>query len=380
MRIWLLTFFALLPLTAEAQTVFHETTAAELSLRAGEYVFPGQKWQRVTDPGQLGWDATKLAELEKLAPEVGSSAGLVAHRGLVVAVWGDVAKRENSQSMRKTLVGGLIGSLVADGSLDLDATLAELDIQDDPPLTADERRATVHDLLHSRSGVYHSAVYEFPDAKERKPERGTYEPGEHFFYNNWDFNVPETLAQDAARRPLGEAFDSRIARPLGLEDFRPEDVVVIEDRAISERFMGNDSDFPAHLFMISARDLARFGLLYAAGGRWGDRQVLPEEWIAASTRGLPTQRDVEYGHLWWVDPDGTWFPGPALDVPLYFGRGSRGHYVLVIPSLDVVVVNRVETGGAGLIAQLRRRLFGSGRVRESDFADMLRLVIGAHPG
>ena len=165
-----------------------------------------------------------------------------------------------------------------------------------------------------------------------------------------------------------------------MEDFRPEDVVAIDDRAISERFLGNDSDFPAHLFMISARDLARFGLLYAAGGRWDGRRPLPEAWIAASTDGLPTQRDVEYGYLWWVDPDGTWFPGPDLDVPLYFGRGNRGHSVLVIPSLDVVVVNRVETGGAGLFAQLRRRLFGSGRVRESDFADMLRLVITAHPG
>lgn len=107
---------------------------------------------------------------------------------------------------------------------------------------------------------------------------------------------------------------------------------MLTDRAPSERVMGNESDFRVHLFMISARDLARYGLLYMSRGRWGDRSVLPESWVRESTTGLPTDRVIEYGVLWWVDPDGTWFPGSDLGLRLYFGRGSRGHYLLVIPS------------------------------------------------
>lgn len=343
-------------------------------------VFPGASWVQLTDPGELGWDEAALRELEDRAVEVGSYAGLVVHRGVVVAAWGEVAEPENSQSLRKSLTSGLIGTLVAEGRLRLDATLAELGVDDDPPLTDEERSATVEDLLHSRSGVYHSAVYEFPGAKEGKPERGAHAPGTHFFYNNWDFNVLETLAERAAGEAFGSAFAHRIAAPIGMEDFRPSAVRVLDDGALSERFMGNDSDFPAHIFMISARDLARYGLLYLAGGRWDERRVLPESWVRESLDGLPTDRDIEYGHLWWIDPDGTWFPGPPLGVPLFFGRGSRGHYLVVIPSLDLVVVNRVRTGGTGLVAQLRRRLFGSGRVRSRDFGDLLRQVIAAHPG
>lgn len=343
------------------------------------YAFPGARWLRAPDPSALGWDGRALAALEGWAPEVGSSAGLVVHRGIVVAAWGDVAGRENSQSLRKSLVSGLVGSLAAEGRLRLDATLAELGVDDEPPLTSRERAATVRDLLRSRSGVYHSAIYEFPEWKERKPPRGSHDPGERFFYNNWDFNVVEFLAERAAGESLGDAFAARVAGPIGMEDFRPVDVVALDRGALTERFMGNESRFPAHLFMISARDLARYGLLYLADGRWGDRRVLPERWIRQSTRGLPTGRDIDYGYLWWVDPDGTWFPGPPLPTPLYFGRGSRGHYLLVIPSLDLVVVNRVATGGAGLLAQLRRRVFGSGRVTEKDFAEMLRRIVAAHP-
>ncbi|MFW6085406.1 MAG: serine hydrolase domain-containing protein [Gemmatimonadota bacterium] len=346
---------------------------------AHEIVFPDSASYRLADPSVIGWDAGVLSEVEAEAVELGSSAGMVVHRGLVVAAWGEVGRRENSQSLRKSLVSGLIGTLVADGRISLDATLAELDVQDDPPLTPDERRATVRDLLHSRSGVYHSAVYEFPEWKERKPDRGSHAPGERFFYNNWDFNVLETMAERASGRSMGEAFLERIAEPIGMQDFRAADVVELTDRALSERFMGNDSDFPAHPFMISARDLARYGLLYLSRGRWRDRSVLPESWVRESTTGLPTDRDIEYGYLWWIDPDGTWFPGPDLGVPLYFGRGSRGHYLLVIPSLELVVVNRVETGGAGLFAQLRRRVAGSGRVTETDFAHLLRRIVGAHP-
>ena len=363
----------------DASSAFAVVDRVPAAADADGMVFPDSAWYRLADPSVVGWDSEALSEIEAMAPDIGSSAGMVVHRGIVVGAWGEVGLRENSQSMRKSLVSGLIGSLVADGSLSLDATLAQLGIQDDPPLTPDERRATVRDLLHSRSGVYHSAVYEFPGAKDRKPERGSHAPGEHFFYNNWDFNVLETLAERAAGRPLGEAFLERIAEPIGMQDFRAGDVVELTDRALSERFMGNDSDFAAHLFMISARDLARYGLMYMNHGRWRDRSVLPESWGRESTTGLPTERDIGYGYLWWVDPDGTWFPEPDLGLPLYFGRGNRGHYLLVIPSLQLVVVNRVETGGAGLFAQLRRQVFGSGRVTETDFAHLLRRIVAAHP-
>src|SRR5919109_1479372 len=69
------------------------------------------------------------------------------------------------------------------------ATLAELGIDDQQSLTEAEKRATVADLLGSRSGVYLPAAKEPADMRAERPARGSHAAGEFFFYNNWDFNV-----------------------------------------------------------------------------------------------------------------------------------------------------------------------------------------------
>ena len=53
------------------------------------------------------------------------------------------------------------------------------------------------------------------------------------------------------------------------------------------------------------RDFARFGLLYLHGGRWGDRQVVPADYVEDSLAGAPNSPDL-YGFQWWLDdPEGV---------------------------------------------------------------------------
>lgn len=120
-------------------------------------------------------------------------------------------------------------------------------------------------LLLSRSGVYHSAIYEDFGWKRRKPARGSHAPGERWYYNNWSFNALGTIFERAAGRSIGDAFAEWIARPIGMQDFRAGDVGYLTRDAVTERIMGNASDHAAYMFHLSSRDLARFGLLYAAG-------------------------------------------------------------------------------------------------------------------
>ncbi len=51
----------------------------------------------------------------------------------------------------------------------------------------------------------------------------------------------------------------------------------------------------------SARDLTRFALLYLAGGKWRDRQIVPAQWVKDTTRPY-SQSGVGpgYGYLWWT--------------------------------------------------------------------------------
>lgn len=346
---------------------------------AGALQFPGPSWTPVPQEalGRLGWSTEKLAEAHDDARSLDTSSLMIVHRGVPIAVWGDVDEREASQSVRKSLLSSLFGFPVAEGELSLDSTLAELGIDDDPPLTAAERRATVRDLLLSRSGVYHSALYETPGWKRRKPERGAHAPGEHWYYNNWGFNALATIFERAAGRPLHEAFAERIAAPIGMEDYRPSDVVYLTREHPAERAMGNESDHPAYLFMISARDLARFGLLYLADGVWDGRRVLPPGWAEESTVGAAREigeGDLLYGYMWWLYP-----PTETRPTPMIVARGGRGHRLMILPALDLVVVHRIPTGGVSLPAQLFRRFVWHAAVSDRQLDQLMEKILAAHP-
>ena len=84
----------------------------------------------------------------------------------------------------------MIGIAVSERKIDLNDTLAKLHIDDSPPsLSAEEKRATVRQLLQARSGVYHVANYETEGERNLRPERGSHAPGTFWYYNNWDFNA-----------------------------------------------------------------------------------------------------------------------------------------------------------------------------------------------
>jgi hypothetical protein len=114
-----------------------------------------------------------------------------------------------AHSVRKSLVSGLYGVAVARGEIDLDASLATFAIDDQTPLTATERSATIRQVISAMSGVYLPAAYA-PASQDRRPERGTHSPGTHWFYNNWDFNVAGVIYE----RPRAKICTSRSSAGL----------------------------------------------------------------------------------------------------------------------------------------------------------------------
>ena len=68
-----------------------------------------------------------------------------------------------------------------------------------------------------------------------------------------------------------------------MQDYRRRDVVYLSRDSLTERIQKNDSEQRAYVFMVSTRDLARFGLLYLSGGRWRGERVVPAGWIERST-------------------------------------------------------------------------------------------------
>jgi CubicO group peptidase (beta-lactamase class C family) len=86
---------------------------------------------------------------------------------------------------------------------------------------------------------------------------------------------------------------------------------------------------------LTARDLAKLGRLTLSGGRYGDRQVLPSQWVADSIRPhARIDETTEYGYLWWLRS----FSGAGREHRSHYMSGMGGNRVHVIPELGLVIV------------------------------------------
>ena len=341
-----------------------ESTVVPVSGTAGgalvedPIVFPKQAWRAAPEEFlQRRWNLKKLAELKERwakVEEAGLSSGLLVIDSGYVAFEGGVTDQAiPCHSVRKSFLNALYGILERKGKLKLDATLGELGMTDGGQLSADESEATLLQVLQSRSGVYLPAEYETEKMKQRRPARHSHEPGSFYYYNNWDFNVAGAIYSLLDARGIGKAFQEDIANPLGMQDFdHTSDVILHHDSP-------QQSEYPAYPFLMSARDRARFGLLFLNRGSWAhDQVIVTEKWVATSA--LPhsshesdgyheTKRPggskalgpgKGYGLLWWSSPTG-WLYGQELGTvpaPPISARGYFGQVIAVVPSQQVVVV------------------------------------------
>jgi CubicO group peptidase (beta-lactamase class C family) len=267
---------------------------------------------------------------------------------------GDVTLKVETRSVRKSFLCALYGIHVAEGHIELGKTLGEIGIDDKAPsLSAVEKEATILDLLRARSGVYHAIARETATMKAARPLRGTHLPGEFYYYNNWDFNALGTIFEKLTGTKIFEEFERRIARPIGMQDFSARD---------GHYETSPDSIHPHYIFSVTARDMARFGYLYLRAGRWGDKQIVPADWIARSTTPYTNGLSNDsipfggYGFLWWTSDWG------------YSALGVGGHVIAVIPGKDLVVVHRVDNNPPR-----------DDSVRYRDIDTMIRMVIAAAP-
>jgi CubicO group peptidase (beta-lactamase class C family) len=297
--------------------------------------YPGATWSEL-GVSESGWSGTALEAAKTYSQQIGSAAVVVVQHGAIVATWGDTNSDLLLNSARKSLLSALIGRAVERGQINLNATMGQLGIDDNPPsLTAAEKQATVRQLLEARSGIYHGANYETPSMAALRPVRGSHAPGTYWYYNNWDFNALGAIYEHAVATSIFTAFDRQIALPIGMQDF---------DSAKCRYVGGPNSIYPAYLFFASARDLARFGLLYLHLGHWKNQQVIPASWVRESTRPYSIARSgAGYGYLWWTAPKGEAFAIAGAPPGSYWAEGNGGQVVFVVPSYDLVIVHLART-------------------------------------
>ena len=257
-------------------------------------------------------------------------------------------------SMSKTVTGVLIGMLVADGRLELDAS---------PPIprwqrTGDPRaEITLRQLLQMRSGLRHEEkaepVYTSPEVRmmfldgrddmagwaEAQPLES--EPGREFDYSTPTAMIlsdiaAEVLAPGAAaaerRRTVAEFLRARLAGPLGL-------------RSLTAEYDAAGTMMGGSMVWATAPDWARFGEFLRHKGSVRGAQIVPRGWVEFMI--APSPRAPDYGAMLWLNRASggereMLFPeqGPES---LFAAIGHLGQYVLVSPRQKLTVVRLGKT-------------------------------------
>jgi CubicO group peptidase (beta-lactamase class C family) len=330
---------------------------------------PGADWEKGTAK-EAGFRPDDLAALELELCTLPTTAFMIVSGGKLIYSYGDIAQSCYLASARKSILSMLYGKYVLNGTIDLDKTMAQFGIDEPDGLLPIEKTARVRDLLIASSGVYHPAGS--PGDDPNSPPRGSKEPGKFFHYNNWDFNVLGAIFEKATGKTVFSALDEELARPLQFQDFQ----------LARQRMMGFESRsrFLAYHLFLSARDMARLGLVMLRSGEWNGRQVVPAGWVKQSTTvrvpGSAVGRGGElgYGYLWWI-------PGSRTSAPwagAFLASGQFGQFILVLPAIDTVIVHRrAVTDEYAVARNLGKTSFEPTRVLGPDFLKLADKVVAA---
>lgn len=291
--------------------------------------------------------AKRLAAAEALASKTSSVALLVWHRGALryEKYWPpfDATTRTNPNSMHKAVLALAIGAAVTDGvipSLDSKASRWLTEWQGDA-----RRDVTVEDLLRMHSGI---ELPRFGTWKATKLLLGSdlpgavlslgysRAPGTYFEYNNASSQLLLLLVERATGQRYADYLASRLWQPLGAAE--------------AALWMDREGGVPRGFCCLfaSARDWLRVGLLLAADGKVGERQLIASEWVQAMK--TPSSTNPNFGmHLWLGSPPQkerkyndysvkAFHSEKFLAEDIYYIDGFGGQRVYVVPSRDLIVV------------------------------------------
>lgn len=306
--------------------------------------YPGKEWELVPATALSPECHRRLSEVEERFQREATTAVLAIQDGRVLFSYGPTSTVSIVESVRKSVLSMLYGKYVAEEQVDLDRTLSDVGIGDIGGLLPIEQKARIRDLLTARSGVFHPAANSGDDLRFAPP-RGSQQPGTYFLYNNWDFNAAGSVFEMLTQRDIYRAFEEDIAGPLKLQDYQLAAQSRIGD--------GRKSVHMPYHFFLSTRDMARIGYLMLNNGRWEGQQVVPEEWVAKTTRAVTPSSDmhpattaarrVGYSYLWWTLEE----PATSPLAGAYMAWGLHGQYILVIPRSRMVVAHKREVPVGG---------------------------------
>jgi CubicO group peptidase (beta-lactamase class C family) len=366
------------------------------------YVPPAGEWER-RRPEQVGLDAARLQEAvdfavanESKAPRDleenhydtfgreplghgiglfkarGPATGLVIRHGYLVAEWGDPDRVDMTFSVTKSFVSTVIGlawhdGLIRDLHAPVRASMAPVDLPagDGEPgvdrtgfggvdpaflFESEHNRKITWDHLLRQTSDWEGTLWGKPDWADRPGDdvgknrrRPRNPPGSAYKYNDVRVNLLALAGLSVWRRPLPEVLRERVMDPIGASrTWRwhgyENSWITLDGHRVQS--VSGGGHWGGGMF-ISARDQARFGLFTLRRGRWGDKQLLREDWFRMATTSTPPEPDYGFMNYFLNVPgnDGKRML-PAAPATAYVHLGAGNNIIYVDPENDLVVVAR----------------------------------------
>jgi len=323
----------------------------------GTQTFAASDELDVAAPSDVGIDASKLGEV---VSRIRSNPKINIHSVLVVKdnklvfeeyfsgrdqSWGkdlgivnfDRYSLHDMRSVTKSITSALVGIAISEGKIaGVDASVFDLFPDYSGQISSDKESLTLHHILTMSAGLdwFEPSDYTNPGNDEIRmigsPDPVAFtlgrslrnKPGQSFQYNGGLPTLLGYLLEQGYGKSGDQIAKEKLFDPLGIESFE---------------FHANSNGMLAYAsgLRLTARDMAKIGMLYVNGGKWKGEQIIPADWVEASLNPyLESSFTPGYGYQWWIMRFDS--GDESLWVPTAIGNG--GQRIFIVQPYDMVVV------------------------------------------
>ncbi len=340
-----------------------QTAKVEKGKEAFQFIQPEQDTSKLIFPRTLKingkkWDFEELLEADKTV------AFLIIHKDTLVYEHYfhkyEESTPHTSFSVAKSFVSALMGIAISEGFIK----------NTDEPITnylefenEGFDKITIQHLLDMRSGIAYNESYTNPFSdvakhyyglnlnkylSELKVEKA---PDQSFRYISVNTQLLAAIIEKATKKPIYDYLEEKIWKPLGMEYSATWNV-------------DSKKNMTAKAFCCInavAKDFAKFGRLYLKEGNWDGKQIVPKEWVKATSTFSEAKNGFGYQNQFWHSyfyatlTDSTDLTTPYLEVERknkkgkevkmvkkpdegYWAEGILGQYIYIYPKNDIVIV------------------------------------------
>ena len=268
-----------------------------------------------------------------------AAAAMPRLRSLLISHDGEIAVEQyfggarpgdtfNVKSVSKTFMSALVGAAIDQGHIEgLEQPISDFYgelLTDEDPRKSD---ITIGNLLSMQAGLETTSFYNYGAwvvsddwVRFALEQPVVADPGTKLLYSTGNSHLLSAILTEATGQPMLRFARESLAQPIDIE-------IAAWDRAPDGVYFGGNN------MAFTPRAMMAFGHLYMNDGRYGNRQVLPSEWVELSTTPRvesPREPGRYYGYGWWIRNMG------GFESPYAWGYG--GQFIVLVPELDLVVV------------------------------------------